>query len=208
MSGTCPSNLKGKERQQKSRLTSNPGCVDLATNSRGPFRVTAEFLPVVVTAQQFLRFHLQTCVTIVTVVDVVVDVVGSFPKPSQTSRGLSQGSRVARATECGVFRDVASGTARHCGGLREDWKTTNTWFPYRLTQNEALSASVESTNTLFPYSLTQTRPKGQCRIKKFPFQPGSHFLLTRAVQTEQQTFQIPGIASTAGSMSSCYCLIV
>ena len=146
--GTCPSNQKGKERQQKSRLTSNPGCVDLATNSRGPFRVTAEFLPVVVTAHQFLRFHLQTCVTISTVVDVVVDVFASSPKPSQTSRGLSQGSRVARATESGVFRDVASGTARHCGGLGEGWKTTNTLSPYSRTQNEAQSASVESTNFL------------------------------------------------------------
>ena len=139
MCGTCPSN------QQKSRLTSNPGCVDLATNSRGPFRVTAEFLPVVVTAHQFLRFHLQTCVTIVTVVDVVADVVASSPNPSQTSRGLSQGSRVARATECGVFRDAASGTARHCGGLGEGWKTTNTLCPCSLTQNEAQSASAEST---------------------------------------------------------------
>ena len=82
MCGTCPSNQKGKERQQKSRLTSNPGCVDLATNSRGPFRVTAECLPVVVTAHQFLRFHLETCVTVDTVVDVVVDVVASSPKPS------------------------------------------------------------------------------------------------------------------------------
>ena len=146
--GTCPSNQKGKERQQKSRLTSNPGCVDLATNSPGPFRVTAEFLPVVVTAHQFLQFHLQTCVTIVTVVDVVVDVVASSPKPSQTSCGLSQCSRVARATESGVFRDVVSGTARHCGGLGEGWKTANTLFPYSLTQNEAQSASVESTNFL------------------------------------------------------------
>ena len=151
--GTCASNHKGKERQQKSRLTSNPGCVDLATNSRGPFRVTAEFLPVVVTAHQFLRFHLLTCVTIVTIIDVVVDAVASSPKPSQTSRGLSQGSRVARATESGVFRDVASGTARHCGGLGEGWKTTNTWFPYSLTQNEAQSASVESTNFLPSWGL-------------------------------------------------------
>ena len=138
MCGTCPSNQKGKERQQKSRLTSNPGCVDLANNNRGPFRVTAEFLPVVVTAHQFLRFHLQGCVTIGTVVDVVVvDVFASSPKPSQTSRGLSQGTCVARATESGVFRDVASGTARHCGGLGEGWKTTNTLFPYSLTQYRA-----------------------------------------------------------------------